>query len=268
MKNALIYTLLMPLTYALLMWGICVTVDSKDPQTLWNKEAAPWLGEAPAGLTARTVSEPDAAAYTVYNVPDTAEIRAAFAHAFPGSPNGCYYANKPEWSRGFLDGGMQCLTPSLRETYPGRVDIIIANPAAIRDSQQSVAITPPHPELLSKPIPFEVPLILLVGVLSYFYPALFCCVGWLWIQRKRLLTPETFVICLVLPGIFGAVFAMAGPLILGGYDGVMSLFNVIFIVALNVGCSVGLLALTALVKFMKNIIRQNNSPANNVTKTV
>lgn len=261
MKNALIYTLLMPLTYALLLWGVCVTVDSKDPQTLWNKEAGPWLGEAPAGLTVRTVNEPDAAPYTAYNVPDTAEIRAAFARAFPGSPNGCYYADMPEWSRGFLDGGMSCLTPSLSETYPGRVDIIIRNPAAIRDSQKSVVITPPHPELLSKPIPFEVPLILLTGVLIYFYPALFCCVGWLWIQRQRLLTPVTFVICLVLPGIFGAVFAMAGPVLLGEYDGVMTLFNIGFIAVLNIGCSLGLLTLTALLKFLKLVVRQNNRPS-------
>ncbi|MBR2126144.1 MAG: hypothetical protein IJ943_05380 [Akkermansia sp.] len=49
MKNAFIYTLLMPLTYALLLWGVCVTVDSKDPQTLWNKEPAPgWEKPLPA----------------------------------------------------------------------------------------------------------------------------------------------------------------------------------------------------------------------------
>jgi hypothetical protein len=247
-------------------------VDSKDPQTLWNKEAGPWLGEAPAGLTVRTVNEPDAAPYTAFNVPDTAEIRAAFARAFPGSPNGCYYADMPEWSRGFLDGGMSCLTPSLCETYPGRVDIIIRNPAAIRDfiirnpaairdSEKSVVITPPHPELLSKPIPFEVPLILLTVVLLYFYPALFCCVGWLWIQRQRLLTPLTFVICLVLPGIFGAVFAMSWTVLLGEYDGVMTLFNIGIIAVLNIGCSLGLLTLTALLKFLKLVVRQNSRPA-------
>ncbi len=260
MKSALLYTILMPLVYALLIWGGYQL--SQNPQYQWEEEAAPWLGEAPPGLTLRKVQIPDEAPYNVYILPATDEMIERFRKAFPAGDKGTtYIAEFPEWSRGGLNGLRPFLTPSIRKTRRGTLEIIISNPGDIGDTTSAPVITPPYTEYLSRHPQLELVCGLLLGIGSYLFPSLFCCIGYLWIQRRRVLGFYTAYICLVLPLVSCGILYMAEILIFGGYDGIMSMFGAAIYGMSNAICSSALIGITAVIRLLWRSLTSAPSPS-------
>ena len=53
MKHISLYAILLPIVYALLFW--LGNSNDFDDNSLWYDEAAPWLGEPPAGIRAELI---------------------------------------------------------------------------------------------------------------------------------------------------------------------------------------------------------------------
>ncbi len=93
-------------------------------------------------------------------------------------------------------------------------------------------------------------MILALLIVWHLLPALFCCIGWLWIQRRPLLRPTTLYICFILPLLFTLICNVVG-VFLEGYDGFSTLFGHFLLLVANAICCVGLVGITALVRLLK-----------------
>ena len=91
------------------------------------------------------------------------------------------------------------------------------------------------------------------GLLSFVLPSLICCIGWLWIQRRRIRSIETPYICFILPLGFLCV-ANVVSVYIWGYDGFNTIFGHFLILAANVACCFGLVGLTWLLRLLWCIV--------------
>lgn len=87
------------------------------------------------------------------------------------------------------------------------------------------------------------------GLLAFVLPSLVCCIGWLWIQRRRIRSAETPYICFILPMGFLCVACVVSVYI-WGYDGINTIFGHVLILAINAACCVGLVGLTWLSRLL------------------
>ena len=83
----------------------------------------------------------------------------------------------------------------------------------------------------------------------YLLPALFCCIGWQWIQRRPIASLETVYICFMLPLIF-VVIANIVDVYTSGYDGFNTLFGHFILLVINILCCAGITGVTALVRLI------------------
>lgn len=90
------------------------------------------------------------------------------------------------------------------------------------------------------------------GILSLMLPSLVCCIGWLWIQRRRIRSIETPYICFILPLGFMCVASVVSVYI-WGYDGFSTIFGHFLILVANAACSAGLVGLTWLLRLLWRI---------------
>lgn len=81
-------------------------------------------------------------------------------------------------------------------------------------------------------------------------PALFCSIGWLWIQRQPILRPTTLYICFILPLFFVLICNIVG-VFMEGYDGFITIFGHFLLLLANAVCCVGIVGITALVRLLK-----------------
>lgn len=133
MKKILVYIVLMPISYALLLWLGYTNLVQQSPQAQWMELAAPRLGEAPADMKVHEVNDsPDSLPYTVFQVSASDDMKERFHRAFPGSlSNSEYLQDLPEWSKSGLTGGNTVIVPSMTEDPRlGLLYIVINNPNA------------------------------------------------------------------------------------------------------------------------------------------
>lgn len=88
---------------------------------------------------------------------------------------------------------------------------------------------------------------LALAALCFIFPAAFCCVGWLWVQRRFVNAAETKRICLLIPALVGFVGAFA-DFYGHGFDSSYALFSSVFSAGTNFIAALMLVALTALVR--------------------
>lgn len=81
-------------------------------------------------------------------------------------------------------------------------------------------------------------------------PALFCCIGWLWIQRRRLKYSCTVYICLVLPMLSAAALPVIYLHVNGIYEGGETFVGMALLAALNLAASLALMGITWLVRLV------------------
>lgn len=253
MKGPLTYIILMPLCYALLLWLGYKVISNQTPQEEWIEQAAPWLGEPPADLSTRRMQEnPELKPYTIFIVPATAEMKARFHRAFPvdeqTNPLGNFYARYPEWSQSGLSSGAKTISPEMQETSDGRLFITIDNPNAQKSASSAPWVEPTYTQYLDKHPNLTMCIDLLIGFATYLFPSLFCCAGWLWVQKQRVRSADTFIICFLLPFIVAPV---AFYILSGEYDGIVTILGLILMAALNIACSLALIALTSIVRLLK-----------------
>lgn len=259
MKNVIIYGVLTPVCYALLLWFLFVHFVKLSPQEEWMEQAAPWLGEAPAGLRVHHLVEGsyDAVYSTVFMLPPNEKVKQNYERAFPlvpgSNPYGIWWTHEPLGASDDIASGKLYLSPLLTETPEGWLRIVLKRPTDSRThatAQKANTLYPEYMPAYPRLKYWGEYLLLFLGV---FFPSIFCCAGWLWVQRKRIYSFDTCVICLVLPLCIDAlaylfVLPKCGPY--GGFDSIAGFVAIsVGFSLLNIMLSLGMMAITALIRW-------------------
>ncbi len=265
MKNVIIYGVLTPVCYGVLVWLLFVHFIKLSPQEEWMAQAAPWLGEAPAGLRVYHL-EPrsyDDVYSTVFLLPPNENVKQDFERAFPQTsernPYGIWWTYEPLGASAESASGKLYLCPHLTETQEGWLRIVINRPTDSRTHATAHKAQTLYPEYMPAYPRLKYWGEYLLLFLGVFFPTIFCCVGWLWVQRKRIYSFDTCVICLVIPL---CTYGLACLLILprcGPYGGFDTLVGCVAISVgfslLNIMLSLGMMAITALIRWLALIAK-------------
>ncbi len=256
MKSISLYAILLPVVYALLFW--LGNSDDFNDNSLWYDEAAPWLGEPPAGVSAELVRSRNAEAYPyiVYALPADDTLRQNIITTLQLE---CKYP-------GVYDNhGISPIYPAEKETqlpvsttlYPrlelrpdGSMLLTLYddNNRELKDETLVKSIPIPHPDYLPNGN-VETARSIMLAVLCFLLPGLFCCVGWLWVQRRPIRSGETLVICLVIPAVV-AFFGAYVDFYMHGFNKSYSVFSAVFSVITNVIAAAILLAVTGAARYL------------------
>lgn len=236
--------------------------DNLTPQGQWRAEAAPWLGEPPSGLHAERVRAGEDRMYpvTVYSLPADEELRRRIIDIFQLEKTGTNAAGEEKYgnrhvlpdytadTRPVLTGLSVCISPWLVVSPDGSMQFC-ANDANVEQGEYPVTSLVAHPfpqylprgswELMYRP--------LALAGLCFLFPALFCCVGWLWVQRRSVNAAETKRICLHIPVLVGFLGAFA-DFYGNGFDFPYSLFSSVFSAITNCVAALMLVGGTTLVR--------------------
>lgn len=202
MKATNLYAILTSVVYALLF---CFGYFSR---TDWNEEVAPWLGEAPAGMSIEGARAQDENEFpcTIYTLQPNEELRRKIITTFrleecsPGRyENNGIAPIYPEDKEVVLQVSA-CIYPWLEVNADGSMrlcvnDLNLEEQKDPMKAQEAEILYPQH--MQSKM--FMLVRSLSLAALCFMMPGVFCSVGWLWIQRKPLSSRETKVICLLIP---------------------------------------------------------------------
>ncbi len=247
------YILLLTLTYAL----VCLLGNIENE---WKQEIAPWLGEEPAGVNIETVRAIDAEHYPidVYHIPANEELQQKIISTFrlrkSDSQNGGtekYISNMgilPRYpgERSYLLETSEVQIPWLEVNKDGSMCLCPNDTNEYRDVSGAEIIAPPYPEYRQQRYLHTFRALVLAAT-SFFLPGMFCCIGWLWIQRKPICSKETATICLAIPAAVAFIGAFA-DLYLHGLHKDYAISGALFSVITNLCCSAMLIALTGAIK--------------------
>lgn len=261
MKPGRIYFLLLSLAYALLL--LLGNREDLSAESQWRAEAAAWLGEPPAGLRSETIRAGKLGDFpvTVYAIPSDDELRRKIIgtfslEKFEGLAVGAEeYGNKhvlPDYPAECRpEGGVSvCITPWLLVNPDGSMLFCVDNPNVEQGTYPVVPLVEhPYPQYLPRGNWALLFRELMLAVLCFMFPALFCCVGWLWVQRRSPRDAETKRICLLIPLLVGMLGAVA-DFLWHGFDVSYTLFCAAFAAGANGIVALVLMGLTALVRKM------------------
>ena len=90
-------------------------------------------------------------------------------------------------------------------------------------------------------------------LLSMVLASIICCIGWLWIQRRPVRSPETPYICFMLPLSFMLIVSIC-YVHATGYDGFNTIFGLFVTLAANAICCAALVGLTCLLQMLWRIV--------------
>lgn len=260
MKQAKIYFFALSVVYAILL--VLGNLDDLTPQGQWRVQAAAWLGEPPDGLKVETMRAGFRGDYptTVFSIPANENLRRSIIDTYHLEPAGTTkdgevkYGNKhilPDYAdetRPELSGLSVLISPWLLVKPDGSMRFC-ADDANVEQGRYPVVslVAHPYPQYLPRG---EWELFyrhLALAVLCFLFPALFCCAGWLWLQRQPVSAPETRRICLLIPALVGFIGAFA-DFYLHGFDMSYSLFSSAFSAGTNFIAALLLVGITALLR--------------------
>ena len=250
MRATNLYAILASVVYALLF---CLGYFSS---TDWNEEVAPWLGEAPAGMSiegARARYENEYPC-TIYTLRPNEELRRKIISTFrlekcsPGRyENNGLAPIYPEGKEVILKVS-EHLYPWLEVRADGSMRLCVndLNLAEQKDSSQAQEAAIPYPQHMMDE-DFMMLRSLLLAALCFVLPGIFCSVGWLWIQRKPLGSRETKSICLLIP----AAVAFIGAFVdfyVHGFHARYAMYGAASAVFTNLLCAGVIMGSTAIAK--------------------
>lgn len=273
----ILYTLLvLPLTLAL-MWG-AGELEPDAVRESWEKRAGIWVSKTPSGLT-KALYEPSSkelSAYEVFVFPRNDEVKQKIVSIFQlkkrrpaaddklhevvlqvADSSGAFRVY--DWEnvrvRFFLPGGKTpvFIVPYLLELADGR---LIFCPDDVNSHQNRAGILyqkPPYPHY-----PSEWPRLLTIPAwVEAVFPSLFCCMGWLWIQRRSPQHPYTGYICLVLPMLGAACLPVIYLHWHGCYEGGEAVAGMGLMAILNMLACLVLLSVTGCVRLLYRVARHD-----------
>lgn len=261
MKHISLYAILLPIVYALLFW--LGNSNDFDDNSLWYDEAAPWLGEPPSGIRAELIraESDDGIPFIVYELPPDESLRQNIITTLQLE---CKYP-------GVYDNhGISPIYPAEKETqlpvsnilYPrlelrqdGSMLLTLYddNNRELKDAALVKSIPVPYPDYLPDG-DVETARSIMLAVLCFLFPGLFCCVGWLWVQRRPIRSGETLVICLVIPAVVAYIGAYV-DFYMHGFNKSYSVFSAVISVLSNVLCAAVLLVLTGIVRRLWRLLK-------------
>lgn len=256
MRSEKIYFATLSIAYAVIFllgnWG------DASPEGIWKSTAAPWLGEAPAGVRYETIRAESAADFPrdVFTFPANEELRRKIieTYAMQEVEPGRYANNQvkplyPAENTPELTAERSCISPWLEVKSDGSMRFCADDANVPFDEQQAVPLAPAYPQYLPQGQWELLYRELMLAVLCFMFPAVFCCVGWLWVQRHSLCAPGTKRICLQLVAV--VAFVGAGvDFFWHGFDATYTLWSALVAVILNLLVAGILMGLTALVRAM------------------
>ncbi len=261
MRHISFYAILLPIVYALLFW--LGNSDDFKQCPYWNKEVASWLGEAPPGVTTELV-RPDSSANfpeIVCHIPANEELQKKIISTFQleASYPGVYESR-----------GISPIYPAEKEvhlpitvTYYPRLELNPDGSMRFTLSENNLREEENVSQIKSTPIPYpeylpdgdiEMARSIMLAVLCFLLPGMFCCVGWLWVQRRPIQSIETLFICLVIP----AMVAYIGAYIdfyMHGFNKSYAVFSAVFSMLSNVICAAVLLVFTGIVRWLWRLLK-------------
>lgn len=256
MKCEKIYFVTLSIVYAFIF--LLGNWDDASPEGVWKSTAAPWLGEASAGMKCETIRAGAAGDFPcdVFTFPANEELRRKIIETYAMQEVGPgRYANnqvKPQYpveNTPELTAERSCISPWLEVRSDGSMRFCPDDANVAFDEQKAVPLAPAYPQYLPQGQWELLYRELMLAVLCFMFPAVFCCVGWLWVQRRSLRAPGTKRICLQLV----AVVAFVGAVVdfyWHGFDTTYTLWSAVVAALLNLLVAGILMALTALVRAM------------------
>lgn len=256
MKCEKIYFVTLSIVYAFIF--LLGNWDDASPEGVWKSTAAPWLGEAPAGMKCETIRAGASGDFPcdVFTFPANEELRRKIIETYAMQEvEPSRYANnqvKPQYpaeNTPELTAERSCISPWLEVKSDGSMRFCPDDANVAFDEQKAVPFAPAYPQYLPQGQWELCYRELMLAVLCFMFPAVFCCVGWLWVQRHSLSAPGTKRICLQLV----AVVAFLGAVVdfyWHGFDTSYTLLSAVVAVLLNLLVAGILMGLTALVRAM------------------
>ena len=254
MKCEKIYFVALSIVYALIF--LLGNGDDLSTEGVWKSTAAPWLGEAPAGVKFETIRAESSADFPrlVFTFPANEELRRKIieTYAMQEVEPGRYANNQvkplyPAENTPVLTAERSCISPWLEVKSDGSMRFCPDDANVPFDERDAVPLAPAYTQYLPQGQWELLYRGLMLAVLCFMFPAVFCCVGWLWVQRQSLRAPGTKRICLQLV----AVVAFVGAVVdfyWHGFDTTYTLWSAVVAVILNLLVSGILMGLTALVR--------------------
>ncbi len=279
--SLLLYLLLIVPLY----WGVLLlhgSLSETDARDAWNRVAAPWLGDAPPGIAAADYepAHPEQFGYRVFIIPPGGDWKSRIISTFDmqgvyagedeekrrvlrktlgyrgtfrvynmGVANRCVREILPEENRSVLSSA-SLSSPYLLELPDGRLVFCADDLNAEKDSANAVPLSPTHTQYLSSFPTWRLLGSTALGMGVLLFPSLFCCIGCLWVQRRRLRDASTLFICLVLPPLAALAVEMM-YLDVNPYEP-LAVFGRIFF---NLVAACGLVLLTFVVRRTYRIFR-------------
>ena len=258
MKWERIYFVSLSIVYALVF--LLGNWSDTSPEGVWNSEAAPWLGEAPAGVTCdfERADSGDALPLVIFNIPPNEQMRRTLLELFAMQKvegESGRYANfqvkplYPAENTPALTAARSCISPWLEVMADGSMRFCVDDANVPFDEQKALPLAPPYPQYLPQGQWELLYRELMLAVLCFAFPAVFCCVGWLWVQRRSLCGVETKRICLLVTAIVAFIGAY-GDFSWHGFASSYSVFSAVVAVILNLLVAGILMGVTALVRCM------------------
>ncbi len=250
LKPVNFYSVLLPIVYAVLF--LLGNYEGGE-YAEWYKQVAPWLGEVPEGLVVEQcrAASGDDFPVTVYHLPADEEMKQRIITTFQLEENGAGLYENHGVSIVYPEGQEMVLTvsdtiyPRLLVRQDGSMCFSLDdyNLSAQKNPDLVKSLQVPYPAYLPSKYG-EMARSLMLAVLCYLLPGIFCCVGWLWIQRRPISCRETGVICLIVP----AAVAFIGAYVdfySHGFHKSYCIFSAVFSVVTNLICACILIGATA-----------------------
>ncbi len=253
MKNPRAFYAVALVAVYVLLWFVGNGFHGAEAQ--WLQEAAPWLGEPPAGVQVQTLRAASAeqlpcSEYTL--AADTAlqqKIITTFGLEPTAQGEATVYTGKgvlPVYPADYplLPGGLSAvLSPRLTVQADGTMLFCPDDANALKDEAAARKLAPEYPQYLPQNPQWEVARGLMLAVLCFMLPGVLCSVGWLWVQRRAVADGDTAYICYLLP----AVVAFLGTytdFYVHGFDTSYSTFSAVLSALTNVVCAFVLVLFT------------------------
>ena len=249
LKPVNFYSVLLSIVYAVLY---LVGNYEAGENAEWYKQVAPWLGEAPEGLVIEQCRATDAEEYpvTMYHLPADEGLKQKIISTFELEENDAGIFDNHGVCIMYPEGKEEVLSvsdviyPRLHVSQDGSMNFSVDdyNMSEQKNASLVKALQIPYPDYLPNTVGAMARSILL-AVLCYLLPGIFCCVGWLWIQRRPISCRETAVICFAIP----AAVAFIGAYVdfySHGFHQSYAVFSAVFSVITNLLCAGILIAAT------------------------